>query len=164
MSASTSWSISTWSCLGWWLHSCLMPSAQTPSSQEPAKNLGLQPATSLSPTAASCPILTNSSDFHEVNLSSCIASELQKLQSQSQSSTDPLPHSSALGLSQSSPLSGSSLSAMFSEEQHNLNSQNADSQQTSSRWTWEQNIKRASNPFIFPLFLFMPIVLTHEAH
>lgn len=55
-----------------------------------------------------CPILINSNGFGVVNLSSCIASELQRFQPQSQSSTDPLPHYSALGLSQIPLLSGSS--------------------------------------------------------
>lgn len=56
----------------------------------------------------------NSSGFDENNLSSYIVSELQRFQSQSQSTADPLPHSSVLGLSQTSPRLGfSALSAVF---------------------------------------------------
>lgn len=102
------------------------------------------------------PILTDSSGFGEVNLSSCIASELGRFQPQSQSSTDPLPHSSALSLSQISLLSGSSALSAVSDKQYNSNSYHVDPQQAFSKWaSWKQNQKCASNQFIFPPSLFV---------
>lgn len=101
-----------------------------------------------------CPILTNSSGFGEVNLSSRIASELRRFQPQS------LFNWSSASLFSSRFVTNLSAFRFFcpvscvSDKQYNSNSHHADSQQASSKWaSWKQNQKCASNPFIFPPFL-----------